>query len=73
MKNSSSITEADGIGPCLLWTVREAAKALGVCEKTLWTMTKNGETPSVRIGKRGVRYALDDIKQFMAQKIEKSA
>ena len=56
----------------LLLTVREAAKALSVCEKTLWTMTKNGEIPVIRMG-RAVRYPLDGLRQWISEKSEKSS
>ena len=51
----------------LLLTVREAAKALSVCEKTLWTMTNEGQIPAIPVGKRGVRYSLDDLKAWISQ------
>ncbi len=48
----------------LLYTPREAAAALGVCEKTLYTLTKSGQLPAVRIG-RSVRYAVEDLQAFV--------
>lgn len=48
----------------LLVTPREAATALSVCEKTLWSLTKRGELPAVRIG-RMVRYDLADLQRFI--------
>lgn len=48
----------------LLITPREAAKALSVCEKTLWSLTKRGELPAVRIG-RAVRYDVSDLQAFI--------
>ena len=37
----------------LLLAAREAAEALSVCEKTLWSMTEpRGDLPCVRIGRR---------------------
>lgn len=50
--------------PALLVKPREAAQALGICEKTLWTLTKCGELPAVRIG-RSVRYDLQDLRAFI--------
>ena len=55
----------------LLLSAREAAKALFVCEKTLWTLTKKGEIPVVRIG-RAVRYSVDDLREWI-QKHKTSA
>jgi excisionase family DNA binding protein len=51
----------------LLVTVREAAKMLGISERTLWTMTSpRGSIPSIRIG-RAVRYNLDSLRQWAAE------
>ncbi|MBP8911877.1 MAG: helix-turn-helix domain-containing protein [Phycisphaerae bacterium] len=44
----------------LLLTASQAARALSLCEKTLWTLTKRGEIPAVRIG-RAVRYDPRDL------------
>jgi excisionase family DNA binding protein len=38
----------------------EAAKRLGICERTVWTLQNSGELPSVRIG-RCIRFDLDDL------------
>jgi len=43
------------VAPKLLWTRREAAAALSISERTLWTLTDEGEIPCVRI-RRSVRY-----------------
>ena len=48
----------------LLLTPRQAAQTLAVCEKTLYTLTKRGELPSVRIG-RAVRYDVADLQAFI--------
>jgi predicted DNA-binding transcriptional regulator AlpA len=52
----------------LLWTSRQAAKALAICERKLWELTKAGAIPCVRIG-RAVRYDPVDIRRWIdAQK-----
>jgi len=39
--------------PKLLLSAREAARALSICEKTLWSLTRpRGNLPCVRIGRR---------------------
>ncbi len=49
----------------LLLNAREAAKALGVCAKTLWNATSpRGTIPSVRIGKR-VLYSVLDLQRWI--------
>ena len=53
--------------PKLLFTAREAAQALAVCEKTLWTLTKTGQVSVVRVG-RSVRYSPTDLEAFIASR-----
>lgn len=47
-----------------LLTPRQAADLLAVSERTLWTKTKEGQIPSVKIG-RSVRYDRQDIREFV--------
>jgi len=47
-----------------LLTAREAAEELTISERTLWTLTKAGEIPSVRIG-RSVRYLPSDLSDYV--------
>lgn len=48
----------------LLLTPRDAAKALAVCEKTLWNLSRRGELRPVRIG-RAVRYDVADLRRWI--------
>ena len=51
----------------LLLSARETAKALGVCEKTLWSMTRpRGDLPCVCIGRR-VLYDPADLQAWIAK------
>jgi excisionase family DNA binding protein len=50
--------------PILLLNSRQAAKALGISERTLATYTKSGLLPVVRIG-RSVRYSPDDLREWI--------
>ena len=51
-----------------LLTVREAAELLRISERTLFTLTKDRQIPSVRVG-RGVRYVEQDLARWIeAQK-----
>ena len=53
--------------PRLLLTAKEAAAALGVCEKTLWSLTDpRGPIRCVRIG-RAVRYDPHDLSAWIEQ------
>jgi predicted DNA-binding transcriptional regulator AlpA len=56
----------DTIEPILL-TPRDAAAALAVSERTLWSLSSpRGKLPTVRIG-RAVRYRVADLESFVAQ------
>lgn len=45
--------------PTLLLTARDAAKALAISEKTLWTLTTpRGPIPAIRVGERSLRYSV---------------
>ena len=51
--------------PKLLLSAREAAAALSVCPKTLWSLTSpRGDLPCVRIGRR-VLYDLADLQRWI--------
>jgi excisionase family DNA binding protein len=50
----------------LLLKAREAAAALAISERTLWTLTDTGAIRSVRIG-RSVRYALTDLQEYIGR------
>jgi excisionase family DNA binding protein len=45
---------------------REAAKALGVSERTLWGWTHVGTVPHVRIG-RTILYPVDALRDWLKQ------
>ncbi len=52
--------------PKLLLSAVEAAKAMSVCPKTLWSMTQpRGPIPCVRCRSR-VLYPLDGLKEWIA-------
>ena len=52
----------------LLLTPSEAAKALKLSERTLWTMTQRNEVPVVHLG-RSPRYPLEALKSWIAEKL----
>ena len=61
MNNSPSI-------PKMLLSTREAAAALSICEKTLWSNTQpRGDLPCVRIGTR-VLYHVADLTGWIESK-----
>ena len=53
-------------GTKLLLHPQEAAQALAISPRTLWTLTQRGEIACVRIG-RSVRYSQADIKAYIQQ------
>lgn len=48
----------------LLLTATEAAEALAISPRTLWSLTDSGELPCVRIG-RSVRYDPTDLRAWI--------
>ena len=50
---------------CLLITVPEAAKLLAISPRNLWTLTKTGIVPCVRLGS-SVRYSVEDLRTTIA-------
>ena len=66
MVNSNAATNSD-TDLKLLLTPNQAAEALAVSERKLWGMTASGEIPFVRLG-RCVRYSIDDLRQWLAEK-----
>ena len=49
----------------ILLTARQSAKALSISERTLFSLTKAGEIPAVRVSKRGVRYDPADLRAWI--------
>ena len=58
------MTEQTTFEQRLLLSARDASKALSICERTLWGMTKRGEIPCVRCGRR-VLYDPNDLRQWI--------
>ena len=48
-------------------TYHEAAKSLGVCERAVWQLVKDGELRAVRIG-RSVRIPVKELNQFVTDR-----
>ena len=51
----------------LLLTPRQAAQALQISERTLWSMKASGEIPHVLLG-RSVRYPVTDLQQWIDER-----
>lgn len=52
-------------GRKLAVTYREAAMSLGVCERTVWGLVRDGKISSIRIG-RSVRIPVSELRNFVA-------
>jgi excisionase family DNA binding protein len=50
---------------------KQAAKALGIGERLLWSMTNNGQIPHVRLG-RAIVYPVDELKSWLAEQAKQS-
>lgn len=53
--------------PALALRPKEAAKAIGIGERLLWSMTNRGEIPHVRVG-RAILYPVDLLRDWLAQR-----
>jgi excisionase family DNA binding protein len=53
--------------PSLLIKPDEAAKLLSISTRTLWTLTREGVVPCVRLGK-SVRYSMDTLRAVIVQR-----
>ena len=51
----------------LLLTSRQAAQALQISERKLWSMKASGEIPYVLLG-RSVRYPVADLQQWIEER-----
>jgi len=49
----------------LLLTPQQAADELQISVKKLWTLTKSGEIPSIRIGERSIRYLPETLRAYV--------
>lgn len=49
----------------LLVSYREAAESLGLCERKIWQLVKDGELKAVRVG-RSVRIPVAELERFVA-------
>ena len=57
----------------LLLSSKQAAQALAISERTLWDLRKNGEIPSITVGKKSIRFPVAGLERYIAEQVEKSA
>lgn len=58
--------------PVLALRPKDAAKALGIGERLLWSMTNQGLIPHLRCGK-AVIYPVDSLRTWLAEQAQKRA
>jgi len=56
------------VPPPILVNALEAARRLSISARKLWSLTKSGEIPSLKIGK-SVRYRVADLEAWTEQKV----
>lgn len=64
----SSVSPTADQGPMAI-TYREAGHKLGVCERTIWGLVRDGKLRSLKIG-RAVRIPVTELERFIAQQCE---
>jgi excisionase family DNA binding protein len=53
--------------PKLLLNADEASEALSLSPRKIWELTRDGDLPSIRIG-RSVRYDVEALREWIARK-----
>ena len=56
--------------PCLALRPRDAAKSLGISERTLWSWTEQGQVPHIRRNKI-ILYPVDALRDWLKQEVQK--
>lgn len=73
MSTAAQSNQTNGIPtPTLALRPREAARALGIGERKLWSMTNAGELPHARIG-RAVVYPVRELQEWLSDRTGKGA
>ncbi len=67
--HTATTTKAEPETPCLAMRPREAAKAIGISERTLWQWTEDGYVPHVRHGKV-VLYPVDALRDWLRRQAQ---
>ena len=66
-KHLNSVAPVVDQSRCLLLSYYEAAETLGICERAVWQLVKDGELRAVRIG-RSVRIPVKELNQFVTDR-----
>jgi len=65
--NEINSVDLNGV-PTYVFNSLQAAKALGISTRTLWSLTKEGRIPHVRLGK-GVRYPCHVLREWLSKQV----
>jgi excisionase family DNA binding protein len=60
------LNKPDPSTPILALRPREAARALGISDRTLWQLTADGVVPCVRL-KKAILYPVDALRSWLEQ------
>lgn len=55
------------IAPRKFLTRHEAADLLRISDRTLYSLTKSGQVPYIRLGQRCVRYPVEELERWLKQ------
>ena len=69
--DAAPIPQPPPLQPPLAVRAPEAARLLGISERALWTLTRSGEVPHVKVG-RATIYAVDHLRTWLADHAKKS-
>lgn len=72
VSDSPAKSSNDSAMPCLALRPKEAAKALGIGERLLWSKTNAGEIPHIKLG-TATLYPIDALREWLHQESEKRA
>jgi excisionase family DNA binding protein len=67
---SNPLLDPNAETPCLALRPREAARALGIGPRLLWSMTNRGEIPHLRLG-RALVYPVDALRRWLSEQAAK--
>ncbi len=56
--------------PRLALRPKDAARALGIGERLLWSMTNRGEIPHIKLGK-AVLYPIAELERWLAERVRR--
>ena len=59
--------------PCLAMRPREAAKALGICERTLWELTQKKLVPHIRLSEKIILYPVDVLRDWLTRRAQQES